>query len=322
MSEDSIEGQKSIWDELQHCSAESEAKKVETLNINDTETVHHTDSLDSFELIDYPDPDEIEIAGFNKKKLLKMCTFSKITYGNNDIKLSEAVYKTKAEFIKEGYNIIPFYHTNGTLAGFVFTKDREITIAYRGTQGFDDIMTDINAWLTILEFLSEGGRVHYGFYNSFKDSRKCLADIIKTYSDEQKLEIKDFKFYLTGHSMGGAIAKIAALFLSKVIGAQDLHVATFADPRVFDLTASEIYNKALPNRTVRVTQHRCDPVPAVAPGFLGYVHVGTQLRISVMPEYTVHKIDGYYQAINMMQESDFQPDIVHLSFTIFLDHSS
>ncbi|GHM58224.1 MAG: hypothetical protein sL5_03750 [Candidatus Mesenet longicola] len=312
MSEDSIEDQKSIEDELQRCSAESEARKVETLNINDTETVYHTDSLDSFELIDYPDPDEIEIAGFNKKKLLEMSHFCKITYGNNDPRLSQLGYKTKAEFIKEGYNIIPFYYSNKTLAGFVFTKDEEITIAYRGTQYPADIITDMLAILIPLSFLSEGGRAHYGFYSSFYDSFDnevgSLFHVLKTLANEKKLEIKDFKFYLTGHSMGGAIAKIAALFLNKKFDVQDLHVATFADPRVFDFTASESYNKALPNRTIRVTQHRCDPVPAVAPGILGYVHVGEQLRISVISGHTAHKIDGYHYAINSIKESDFQPD--------------
>ncbi|XGA08032.1 MAG: ankyrin repeat domain-containing protein [Wolbachia endosymbiont of Xenopsylla cheopis] len=309
MSKDSIEDHKSIEDELQHCSAESEDERVEILNINDTETVYHTDSLDSFELIDYPDPDEIQIAGFNKKKLLEMSHFCKITYGNNDPRLSQLGYKTRAAFIEEGYDIIPFYYSNKTLAGFIFAKDGEITIAYRGTQYFTDVITDIYALLTPLDFLPEGGRAHYGFYSSFYDSFDnevgSLFHVLKTHANEKKLAIKDFKFYLTGHSMGGAIAKIAALFLSKVVGAQDLHVATFADPRVFDLTASESYNKALPNRTIRVTQHRCDPVPAVAPGILGYVHVGEQLRVSVMPEYTIHKIDGYHQAI---KESDFQPD--------------
>lgn len=307
----SIEDKKSINESL---STEVELN-VEDVCKNETdctelnETTSNTeDSLDSFELVDYPDPSEIQIAGFNKEKLAQMCTFSKMTYGNNDTKLFQAGYKTIGSFISEDYSVIPFYYCSGRQAGFVFTKDREITIAYRGTQDFADIITDLLAMLVPLEFLPEGGRVHYGFYYSFCDSQDSLFCVLENYAKEQKLEIKDFKFYLTGHSMGGAIAKIAALYLSKVIGAQDLHVATFADPRVFDLTASESYSRALPNRTVRVTQHRYDPVPAVAPGLFGYVHVGEQLRVSIASWYTVHKIDGYYQAINAIKESDFQPD--------------
>ncbi len=159
---------------------------------------------------------------------------------------------------------------------------------------------------TTSELLPEGGRIHRGFYNSFTDSWPNLYGILKSHAEKQGSEIKDFKFNLTGHSMGGAVAKIAALCLNKTEGAEDLHVATFGDPRVFDLTASEFYNEALEEKTIRVTQHRQDPVPAVSPGCLGYAHVGAQLRVSAPEEYSVHKIDGYHEAIYRTDESDFR----------------
>ncbi|WP_250295246.1 lipase family protein [Wolbachia endosymbiont of Oedothorax gibbosus] len=276
--------------------------------------------IEDYEFINPRDPNEphslpssyqidesiAEIAGFDKEKLLEMCTFSKMTYGNNDPMLSKAGYKTKAEFINEGYNIIPFYYNNPKCAGFVFAKDKEITIAYHGTQDRHDVITDLNAVFTTSKFLPEGGRMHSGFYNTFTGSWRSLYKVLKTHAEKQGSEIKDFKINLTGHSMGGAVAKIAALCLNKTEGAEDIHVATFGDPRVFDLTASELYNDVLQEKTIRVTQHRQDPVPAVSPGVFGYAHVGAQLRVSVPEEYTAHKIDGYYQAINSIEEKDFK----------------
>ncbi|WP_341808488.1 lipase family protein [Wolbachia endosymbiont (group E) of Neria commutata] len=201
---------------------------------------------DDFEFINLPDENEIhslpycetdesvaEIAGFNREKLSEMCAFSKITYGSNDTQLSEAKYKTKAELINEGYSIIPFFYSDGRHAGFVFTKGEEVTIAYRGTKDIYDLMADVNVtFATSSELLSEGGRMHSGFYNAFKDSWSSLYKILATHASEQTVEIQDFKFNLTGHSMGGAIAKIAALCLNKAENAQDVHVATFGDPRV------------------------------------------------------------------------------------------
>ncbi|WCR58653.1 MAG: hypothetical protein PG978_000067 [Wolbachia endosymbiont of Ctenocephalides felis wCfeF] len=248
----------------------------------------------------------VEIAGFNKEKLLEMCTFSKMTYGNNDPILSKGGYKTKAEFIEEGYSIIPFYYSSRKCAGFVFAKDKEITIAYRGTRNFDDIITDVNIFFTTSELLPEGGRIHRGFYNAFTDLWSNLYGILKSHAEEQGSEIKDFKINLTGHSMGGAVAKIAALCLNKTEEAKDIHVATFGDPRVFDLTASEIYNDALQETTIRVTQHRQDPVPALSPGSCGYAHVGAQLRVSAPEGYAVHKIDGYHEAIYRTDERKFR----------------
>ncbi|WCR57707.1 lipase family protein [Wolbachia endosymbiont of Ctenocephalides felis wCfeJ] len=287
-------------------------------SINNVEEDDEFEIIEDYEFINPRDPNEIhslpdqtsesivEIAGFSKEKLLEMCAFSKMTYGNNDPILSDRGYKTKADFIEEGYNIIPFYYSGGKCAGFVFAKDREVTIAYRGTQGFNDVITDVNAFFTTSELLPEGGRIHRGFYNAFTDSWPSLYGILRSYAEKQRSEIKDFKINLTGHSMGGAVAKIAALCFNKTEEAEDLHVATFGDPRVFDLTASETYNDALQEKTIRVTQHRQDPVPAVAPGSFGYAHVGAQLRVSAPEEYAVHKIDGYHEAIKAMDKNDFQ----------------
>ncbi|SRR6266576_957471 len=277
----------------------------------------------------------VEIAGFNKEKLLKMSNFCKISYGDDDNKLSEKrcnalaeevyktgfevttegyeiipspekMYKTRAELISEGYEIIPFGNSFEKDAGHVFIKGKEITVAYHGTRGFNDGITDANVLFTTSELLPEGGRMHRGFYNSFTDSWPNLYGILKSYAEKQESEIKDFKINLTGHSMGGAIAKIAALCLNKTEGAEDVHVATFGDPRVFDLTASEFYNDVLQEKTIRVTQHKQDPVPAVSPGICGYAHVGAQLRISVPEGYFVHQIDGYHEAIKIMDENDFR----------------
>ncbi|UPA55265.1 lipase family protein [Wolbachia pipientis] len=217
-----------------------------------------------------------------------MSNFSKISYGDDDNKLSEKrcntlaeelyktgfevttegyeiipspekMYKTRAELISEGYEIIPFGNSFEKDAGHVFIKGKEITIAYHGTRlshSVNDGITDANVLFTTSELLPEGGRMHRGFYNSFTDSWPNLYGILKSYAEKQESEIKDFKINLTGHSMGGAIAKIAALCLNKTEGAEDVHVATFGDPRVFDLTASEFYNDVLQEKTIRVTQHK------------------------------------------------------------------
>ncbi|WP_341816871.1 lipase family protein [Wolbachia endosymbiont (group A) of Agelastica alni] len=296
------------------------------------------DIIEDYEFINPADPNEphslpssyqidesiAEIAGFNKEKLLEMSNFCKISYGDNDDKLNkenfkapiyknEKMYKTRAELISEGYEIIPFGNSFEKDAGHVFIKGKEITIAYHGTRpshGLNDVITDLNFVFATSELLPEGGRMHGGFYNSFIDSWPNLYDILKSHAEKQGSEIKDFKINLTGHSMGGAIAKIAALCLNKTEGAEDVHVATFADPRVFDLTASEIYNDALQEKTIRVTHHRQDPVPAACPGSFGYAHVGAQLRVSAPEGYSgigyFHGIDGYHEAIKMVDESDFR----------------
>ncbi|WP_246168473.1 hypothetical protein [Wolbachia endosymbiont of Ctenocephalides felis wCfeT] len=115
--------------------------------------------IEDYEFINPRDPNEIhslpssyqidksivEIAGFNKEKLLEMSNFCKISYGDADFKLSEKKYKavadklteekedfiilenekmhkTRAEFMSEGYEVIPFGNSFEEDAGCVFIK--------------------------------------------------------------------------------------------------------------------------------------------------------------------------------------------------------
>ncbi|MFV9876104.1 MAG: lipase family protein [Rickettsiales endosymbiont of Dermacentor nuttalli] len=274
--------------------------------------------VDDYEFINPPDDREVSIslpyqardedgviAGFDKEKLLEMSLFSKISYGNNDDKLQKLGYKTKAELIQDGYAIIPFSNKRG-LCGFIFAKGKEVSIAYRGTQTMYDVCTDVNASSVIPSFL-EGGMCHKGFYDEFKSSWQFAYKKLNDYAKEQGLDISDLDINLTGHSMGGALAKIAALWLNKKAGVKNIYVATFGDPRVFDFTASQIYNESLGEFTLRVTQHRQDPVPTVPQGILGFAHVGQQLRIpTFLGLLQVHKIDGYNLAIKNLTKSDFK----------------
>ncbi|MFP3016617.1 MAG: lipase family protein [Wolbachia sp.] len=274
---------------------------------------------DDYEIIEVSDLDKIQIAGFSKQELLEMCNFCKISYGNNDEKL-DSRYKTKAELINESYGIIPFYYKkNGTPAGFVFTKDKEITIAYRGTKGLDDVMTDVSAAFT-QEFLPEGGKMHSGFYNAFYDLLPSLDKVLSDYIEKQESEIKDFKINCTGHSMGAALATITALYLKKVKDAEYVRVATFGSPRVFDFHGAEIYEKLLGENTIRVT-NSSDPIPMFPSGSMGFKHVGKPLKIKtgnfviscfgmsfcVVGGY-YHKTDTYYNCIQDIKPEDFQPD--------------
>lgn len=319
-----------------HASAEDDKSEIlgdEDVSASIDDTVNNEDvptsdpleesDVDEFEIIEDINPPDsreksipassyeinksiAEIAGFNKEKLLEMCTFSKMTYGNDDEKLSQAGYKTRHKFCDEGYSITSLLYPDEREAGLVFIKGKEVTIAYRGTQGSPDMLADANTFFTVPAFLPEGGRVHKGFYNAFESSFAGLESILKSQAKAQNLEIKDLKINLTGHSMGGALAKVAALCLKKTEGAQDIHVATFGDPRVFDLTASELYNEVLGENTIRVTQHRQDLVPAVPQGFTGYAHVGAKLRVEKSPDHFVHQIDGYYKGIHNMEEGNFK----------------
>ncbi len=170
-------------------------------------------------------------------------------------------------------------------------------------------MKDFEMILTSSDgLLPGGGKIHSGFYSLFKDSWNSVYEILKGHANDQKLEIKDFKINLTGHSMGGAIATIAALHLSVEEGAEDLHVATLASPRAFDPYAAKVYKERLGKKTIRVV-NQSDFIPSLPLGSMGYKHVGERLVItSRCSLQRAHLLDIYRNLIINIEPDKFKSD--------------
>lgn len=76
----------------------------------------------------------------------------------------------------------------------------------------------------------------------------------------------------TGHSLGGAIATLAAASARAANGSADLY--TYGSPRVGN-TAFVEYVESLPGGNYRLT-HSADPVPLLPPSVLGYRHLSPE----------------------------------------------
>lgn len=134
--------------------------------------------------------------------------------------------------------------------------DGTLAIAIAGTNDKKDVITDLKIWST--------HGIHAGFWESY-----CmLQDLLKS------LRRPGQKVIWTGHSMGGAIAQIAAANLGG-------SAVTFGSPRVFTRWTSP------PLDHIRVTAST-DPVPGLLPIF--YHHLHTQhIQLST----TDHPLDGH-----------------------------
>jgi hypothetical protein len=82
--------------------------------------------------------------------------------------------------------------------------------------------------------------------------------------------------FVTGHSLGGALAVLAALELAKA-GATVAAVYTFGMPRPGNAHFKSEYDGRLGTTTYRLVNGN-DIVPTVGPSFLGFRHVGRPLR--------------------------------------------
>jgi hypothetical protein len=134
-------------------------------------------------------------------------------------------------------------------------------IAFRTTMSLSDVMHDLDLRMT--PFLP-GMRVHRGIFRKYLALRGALHVLVRTHAPQNLL--------LTGHSLGGALACMAAVDLRAHFDGVELHVVTFGSPRVGD----EGFARALLQSCstyVRVQDPR-DIIPTVPGRALGFRHGG------------------------------------------------
>ncbi|KAG2495126.1 hypothetical protein HYH03_006736 [Edaphochlamys debaryana] len=180
-------------------------------------------------------------------------------------------------------------------------SELEVVVAFRGTQ-VDiknhpmDPLKDLDAALVSLRedvfgaaphlrFGSEQPkaepRAHRGFVSCYtavhQAVRQAVAEALEQFPAEQRPRVR---LVLTGHSLGGALATLAAYDLANIYqnAAQDRVVCyTFGAPRVCNGPLARVYDQLVPN-TWRFSNVN-DVVPMVPLVHWSYCHVGRNVRI-------------------------------------------
>jgi triacylglycerol lipase len=152
--------------------------------------------------------------------------------------------------------------------GFAATKADTIVFAFRGTdQGTDWL---VNVDMEHKPVASIPGRVHDGFW---KDGLgPLLAGLTETLQAGKYPRI-----WITGHSLGGAIAVLFQASLVFQQGRMVTGIYTFGQPRVGDGTFRDQLDDHSTGQYHRYINHN-DLVPLVPPHLNGYRHGGSPVR--------------------------------------------
>lgn len=148
---------------------------------------------------------------------------------------------------------------------------KQIVVVFRGT-------TDANPadWLTNFDFVKTvpyaqypDAELHEGFWKAYKQFAAPLEKEILNISMHRCPQCSSLLFM--GHSLGGALAMIAALDHKVQQRTKlPLSVFTIGQPRVGNTAMVTLLQKELPN-VVRMT-HKSDPVPHMPPKAIGFAH--------------------------------------------------
>jgi len=126
--------------------------------------------------------------------------------------------------------------------------------------------------------------VHGGFLNAYDSVRHRLMTLVQAslgIRDLDNYSGQSWQIYVTGHSLGGALATLFALELSSSKLAKASHVQVtmynFGSPRVGNKRFADMYNEKVKD-SWRVVNHR-DIIPTV-PRLMGYCHVAQPIYLS------------------------------------------
>jgi triacylglycerol lipase len=170
------------------------------------------------------------------------------------------------KFHDRGYGEFYFFSKADTEA-FLVGNAQQIVIIFRGTEP-----KSVQDWLTnaqVLKTQACGGRIHSGFWQGTQAIWAELESEIRRIRGQFPTPPP---LFLTGHSLGGALAVLAASELQRLEHKVD-GVYTFGSPRIGDRHFAMQYNRRLYDQTFRLVNHR-DIVTQLPPAELNYTHVG------------------------------------------------
>jgi hypothetical protein len=230
---------------------------------------------------------------------------------------ARAVYQSEDNvrvLIESSNYSLTFFHTiPGTQISFLLATNkltRTQIIAVRGTTNIENAMIDISLKLVLDQ--KTGIRLHDGFSFAAKQVYAELKPMLKA----------DYKINVTGHSLGGAVALILAIYLD----ADQFNVeqvTTFGQPKVTNIAGA---NKIQHINVIRVVTP-LDLVPLVPlfdPLDLSnvdvYWHAGKEVILLANSQYAVLQgTESMLRASSFTQRLLSEENLQHHQMTLYLN---
>jgi triacylglycerol lipase len=222
-------------------------------------------------------PFEPEAAGESAVNAWWLADLSFLVYGSADF-VEDAL--ARSPLPAQGYRL-SWLGTPEINRGMVLGSHAALIVIFRGTRlhvrslmdlaelvviNQSDLWTDSQFFPAVCQ---AGGRVHAGFLRAFAEICAELDALVQAKPAGQKL-------WLAGHSLGGALATLAAAHIGRE-AVQGLY--TYGCPRVGDSKFASVLPESGHFRFV----HRDDWVVEQPPALLGYVHGGTLKQVVGSP---------------------------------------
>lgn len=160
-------------------------------------------------------------------------------------------------------------------AGCVIETEDHLYVAFKGTStsNYEEVNNDLKAELTNVHFGPQNDEdkymMHQGFYEEYFNSRSFVISIINRIRENSPQK----KIVFCGHSLGGAMASIAALEFA--LEKKEIPTCiTFGTPKVFSKRTADEFDRLVDCKRVIDTKDHAGFYPLAK---LGYKHAGIEL---------------------------------------------
>jgi hypothetical protein len=209
--------------------------------------------------------------------------------------------KTAQTLVSSGTGFDFISMTNGVgidPEAMVITEDKYIIVVFRGTDRVANQLPligktiyDWGEWIQTdayaipvsppASFGFSKGKVHSGFNNAIlfnKPGEKSFLDSLVSVLNRRGVANK--KLWITGHSLGSAMAILAASYMKKAKGINPFCIYAYASPHPGNADFTSQVNTLFPNTSLQRFDFIDDPITLLPGYFLGYQRAGIRNRYS------------------------------------------
>ncbi|OKL61425.1 hypothetical protein UA08_03144 [Talaromyces atroroseus] len=210
-----------------------------------------------------------------------------------------------------------FGDTTGYIA--VDTTHKLIILSFRGSSDLSNWIADIDFPLTDASDICSGCKFHEGFW----DAWETVASNITAQIESALSTYPGYTLVSTGHSLGAALAAIAATVFR--VSGYTVELYNYGQPRIGNLALADFITTEDMGSNYRVT-HTDDPVPKLPPELLGFAHFSPEYWITsgnnvTVTDYNVTEVIGVNSAAGNDGTTNSSVS-AHLFYTIYISACS
>ncbi|PCH06628.1 Lipase, class 3 [Penicillium occitanis (nom. inval.)] len=174
----------------------------------------------------------------------------------------------------------------GDATGYVAVDESNeyIILSFRGSSNLENWIANLDIPLIDVSSICSGCTVHEGFW----DTWETVASDVTSQIESALSTYPNYTLVATGHSLGGALAAIAATVFRA--SGYTVQLYNYGQPRIGNLALADFITSETSGTNYRVT-HSDDIVPKLPPELLGYHHFSPEYWITSNDNVTLTDSD-------------------------------